>query len=479
MGRVRTEPSLERLVQPVTEESPTLGEVRSRAGGLYSPERGPGHGGAREDDGFALCEHALREAGVDGDRRVAGFFVPGRIEVLGKHTDYAGGRSLLAALDRGFCVLASPRPDRTVTVIDAAVGEYARFAIGSGARPEAVTGSEEGWRIYPRTVVQRLARNFPRMTGADIAFISDLPPAAGMSSSSALTISIALALISCGALAKAGAFRRSVQNREELADYLAAVEGGRGYGELCGDAGVGTRGGSQDHTAILNSREGELVQFGYFPVRLERRLAFPDDLTFVVGSSGVAAVKTGDALETYNHAASRAARLVELWQSETGRDEGTLGEILAMGPDTIERLRKLIRTAPSARASAGALEARLEQFAAEALEIVPGAGDAFAASDFSAFGALVDRSQRLAEATLQNQIAETIHLARSARTQGAVAASAFGAGFGGSVWALIESRRAEVFTHEWQASFTASFPERETQAEFFTTRPARAATRWM
>ena len=56
--------------------------------------------------------------------------------------------------------------------------------------------------------------------------------------------------------------------------------------------------------------------------------------------------------------------------------------------------------------------------------------------DLDAFGALVDRSQALAESLLGNQVLQTIHLASSARQLGAVAASAFGAGFGGSVSAL-------------------------------------------
>ncbi|MCY2950504.1 MAG: galactokinase family protein [Planctomycetota bacterium] len=38
-------------------------------------------------------------------------FVPGRLELLGKHTDYAGGRSIVAAVERGFCVVAAPRAD--------------------------------------------------------------------------------------------------------------------------------------------------------------------------------------------------------------------------------------------------------------------------------------------------------------------------------------------------------------------------------
>src|SRR5262249_40557072 len=50
------------------------------------------------------------------------WFVPGRIEVLGKHTDYAGGRSLLCTAGRGFCVAAIPRADRIVRITDVARG---------------------------------------------------------------------------------------------------------------------------------------------------------------------------------------------------------------------------------------------------------------------------------------------------------------------------------------------------------------------
>ena len=48
--------------------------------------------------------------------------VPGRIEIFGKHTDYAGGHSLLAAVPRGFAVAAGPRQDNRVRVIDARYG---------------------------------------------------------------------------------------------------------------------------------------------------------------------------------------------------------------------------------------------------------------------------------------------------------------------------------------------------------------------
>jgi galactokinase len=86
----------------------------------------------------------------------------------------------------------------------------------------------------------------------------------------------------------------------------------------------------------------------------------------------------------------------------------------------------------------------------ESEELIPAASDALARGDLAAFGAVVDRSQARAERLLENQIDETIELARSARELGAVAASAFGAGFGGSVWALVRADSAREFLHRWE-----------------------------
>ena len=67
-------------------------------------------------------------------------------------------------------------------------------------------------------------------------------------------------------------------------------------------------------------------------------------------------------------------------------------------------------------------------------------------------GLLVDESQAYAESALGNQVPETIELAASARRLGAVAATALGAGFGGSVWALVGSDSAVAFLAEWSST---------------------------
>jgi galactokinase len=73
-------------------------------------------------------------------------------------------------------------------------------------------------------------------------------------------------------------------------------------------------------------------------------------------------------------------------------------------------------------------------------------------------GELSEFSQRGAEELLGNQVPETIELVRSARTCGAMAACSFGAGFGGSVWALVETERAKAFATMWIADYTAHYP---------------------
>ncbi|NLF10046.1 MAG: galactokinase, partial [Pirellulaceae bacterium] len=113
----------------------------------------------------------------------------------------------------------------------------------------------------------------------------------------------------------------------------------------------------------------------------------------------------------------------------------------------------------------------------ESGEIIPEASAALAAGDLTAFGRLVDRSQRAAEDLLGNQVPETVYLAASARRLGASAASSFGAGFGGGVWAMIEADRAEDFLADWGGDYRRQFPHGSDQARFFTTPAAPAAFR--
>ena len=395
-------------------------------------------------------------AGLDADVTVAAIFVPGRIELVGKHVDYAGGRSLVCAVDRGFCLLVRARNDRTVNLIRADGGGRAQFELDPDLVPDPA-----GWTNYPMTVARRVARNFPDATrGGDIAFASDLPPASGLSSSSALVTAMFFALARANELHASDTFQRDLPDLPALAGYLGCIENGNGFANLPGDRGVGTLGGCQDHAAIIASEAGTLTQFAYGPVRIERRIPLPERLGLVVAFSGTHAEKTGSARTQYNDAASLARAALERCNKALSRDDPHLGATLRHVPP--QRIREMLADAPK-------LLQRFEHFHAESARIVPGVGDALLAGDLHRLGRLVDRSQQLAERQLANQVPQTISLARSARELGAVAASAFGAGFGGSVWALVPRTDIDRFISAWQREHVRAHPADAADAIFFST----------
>ena len=406
--------------------------------------------------------NALRATVVSSDN-FHYWFIPGRIEFLGKHTDYAGGRSLICALERGFCVAASTRDDASVRITDAGRNNHTKFSLS----PELIPPAGH-WSNYPMTVASRLAQNFPgTLHGADIAFISDLPRAAGLSSSSALVIAIFCALARVNGLEQRDEYRNNIQSLEDLAGYLGSVENGQSFGSLSGSKGVGTFGGSQDHTAILCCRPDELSQYSFCPVRRERSIALPDDYVFVIGVSGVSADKTGDAIEKYNRVSLLAADVLATWRRASGRADATLMAAATSSADASERMREALRASRSSVFSPRELLDRFEQFMVECTEIIPGVAQALAAGDLDKIGVLIDRSQDAADRLLGNQVPETIAMARLARELGAVAASAFGAGFGGSVWAMVQADHAESFKAEWAARYRSLFSGPAQRSVFF------------
>ena len=408
------------------------------------------------------------EAALGAPRALA-FFVPGRIEVLGKHTDYAGGRSLLCAVERGFAVVAAPRNDHRVRVMDAMRNEMRELAMDP-----ALDAERGDWSNYVAAAARSMARHFPgARRGADIAFASDLPAASGMSSSSALIIAIFLVLRAVNEIESDPVYRQVITSREVLAEYLGAVENGRSFGPFAGDRGVGTLGGSQDQTAILCCSAGMVSRYAWCPVRAEGEIPVPPDVVFVIAYSGVSAEKTVRALELYNAVSRAAVEIVELWNAARGRADRTLADAVASSPHATQEIRALLNSDSGRRR----LRDRFEHFLSESYEIVPRAADALAGGDVAAFGAQVARSQLGAEELLGNQIEETIALVRLAREQGSVAASAFGAGFGGSVWALARAAGAGQFLHAWREAYRAAFPYAAANAEFFLTAPGPGALR--
>jgi galactokinase len=243
------------------------------------------------------------------------------------------------------------------------------------------------------------------------------------------------------------------------------VENGRGFGHTAADFGVGTQGGSQDHLAILCCRAGQVTQARFLPSQVEREVAWPADWSLVVAASGVHAAKSAGTREHYNTLSRQAETLLTLARATS------LLDVLTTDPAATAQLEGAL----GRRRDATALGSRLAQFREECLELIPGAVAAIAAGDAVTLGDRITRSATLGAMALGNQVPETLYLAESAPALGAVAASPFGAGFGGSVYALVPSAEGGRFATHWAAGYRERFPAAARHAEFFVTTPSAGA----
>src|SRR5262245_37802753 len=119
---------------------------------------------------------------------------PGRVNLIGEHTDYNDGFVLPMAIDRHVVVAFAPRSDRVVRAYASAFGETREVSLD---RLERGRGS---WFSYVAGVAWAFQHAGQRLGGIDLAIVGDLPVGAGLSSSAALEIGVARALVEAASL---------------------------------------------------------------------------------------------------------------------------------------------------------------------------------------------------------------------------------------------------------------------------------------
>ncbi len=152
-------------------------------------------------------------------------------------------------------------------------------------------------------------------------------------------------------------------------------------------------------------------------------------------------------------------------------------EILNSAPDAEDTLRGILTDAAHSAFTPEELTERLDHLVIEnrLVESVPNRVDS---DTINEFGALALQSHHAAAKLLKNQTAETKRLVELATQLGAFGASAFGAGFGGSIWAIIDAARAAAFLTDWQRQYENEFPHAAKRATFFIMRPGPPAIIW-
>ncbi|HEV2912452.1 MAG TPA: galactokinase [Pyrinomonadaceae bacterium] len=160
------------------------------------------------------------------------FGAPGRVNLIGEHTDYNDGFVLPMAIDRETVVAARRREDRLICVYSLNLDETGEFDLDEPGRARRGI-----WLDYVEGVARVLEARGALLSGADLAVLSDVPSGAGLSSSAALELSTGLALIALSgaevervALALAGqeAEHTFVGTMCGIMDQLVAALGKRG-----------------------------------------------------------------------------------------------------------------------------------------------------------------------------------------------------------------------------------------------------------
>jgi len=382
-----------------------------------------------------------------GPGPVSVFRAPGRVNLIGEHTDYAQGYVLPAALDRDLLLIARARPDGQVHLANVEPGfEPSRFAL----TPEIPSAPRGHWSNYARGAAQMLAADYAASVGVDALICGQapwgIPRGAGLASSSALTVAMALALAVANRLPLAGA---------DLAEACSRAEW---Y--------VGTRGGIMDHFASLLARRSAALFLDCRPDRVTgtyswRYVPLPDDVALVVIDSGqrhcnttplyntrVAEVQAGAALLSRRYPQVTHLRDAERlsWDAceELLPERMTVAELEARGVS----LPVLLKAGIIPDDTTLCIRARCRHVITENARVLE-AATALEAHDLKRLGALLS----CAHASLRDDFAAStpeieVLVELASHSPGVVGARLTGAGWGGCIIALASRPGAAACVEE-------------------------------
>jgi len=319
-------------------------------------------------------------------------FAPGRVCVIGEHTDYNDGLALALAIAQGVTVQAhriEPAADGSEYVRAHALdlGEHDEFALSDPP-------SAPGWRAFVRGTVAELTRAGLRPVGASLTIQGDVPRGAGMSSSAALEIALALAL-----LALAGTEREI--GRTDLARLGSRVE----------NEWAGARTGLLDQLTSLHGEREQALRIDFQTLRIELAPLHLDGWRLVTLDTGE---RRENASSGYNQRREECARACDLLDVRSLREASPV-QVGRLPPPLLQRARHVLSD-----------NARVERAVA-----------ALRAGDLPALARLLNESH----ASLRDDMdisTPTIEAAvRAMLDAGALGARLLGGGFGGSVLGLL------------------------------------------
>ncbi|MGN7938887.1 galactokinase [Virgibacillus sp. 6R] len=343
---------------------------------------------------------------------IRSFFAPGRVNLIGEHTDYNGGHVFPCALTFGTYALAALRTDKTIQMYSM---NFPDVGVISISLDEPVYFMEEhDWANYPKGVLKEfLDRGIEFGNGFDVLYYGDIPNGAGLSSSASIELATSVML--------QGLFETSF-SKVELVKMSQHAEN-EFIGVSCGimdQFAIGM--GKENHAILLDCQS---LQFKYSPIILK-------DASLVIANTNK---RRALADSKYNERRSECERALKDLQNEL--DIQSLGELT---PEQFENHRHLIvNEIDQKRAKHAVYENARTILAVEKLQ----------QGDIESFGQLMCDSHTSLRDDYEVTGFELDTLVEAAlNQQGVIGSRMTGAGFGGCTVSIVENEKIDQFIEE-------------------------------
>jgi galactokinase len=341
---------------------------------------------------------------------------PGRVNLIGEHTDYNEGFVLPGATDKAVVFAVLPRADRLCHFVSHDFNQEFRCELGEFHR------SPLRWPDYPQGVVDQFLKAGHRVGGFNCVFGGDIPIGAGMSSSAAIEGGLAFAI--------------NVLFGLKL-DSLALVK----LAQKAENEFVGVRCGIMDQFINIHGREKSVLKLDCRSLEFERFPFEREDLRIVISDT---LVRRELASSEYN---------VRRAQCEAG-----VNILRAHDPSILSLRDAALDLLGEHRAEFDPVVYRRCDYVVRENIRVGEASAALVRNDFAVFGGLMNRSHAGLRDDYEVSSAELNALVESAyRVPGVLGARMMGAGFGGCTISLVEAGAIEEFEAHVGREYEAEF----------------------
>lgn len=362
---------------------------------------------------------------------------PGRVNLIGEHTDYTGGFVLPVAIDREVAIAGRARPDRAVRAYSLDYGDEVTFDLAEARLDEVRKDPDHPWSNYVRGVFAVLRAAGLPVVGADVAIAGDVPQGAGLSSSAALEVATVMFAQAAGGF--------------ELAPVEAVKLARRAENEF-----VGVACGIMDQFVSRLARRGTALFLDTDSLRYEH-VPLPSEAAIVVTDTRARRQLVGSEYnrrrQECDEALAIARRHVPGWRLPRELPAEALSRLEAVMPPLLTR--------------------RLRHLVEENARVV-GAVQALHAGDLARFGELMNASHESLRDLFEVSSPEldaAVDIAR--RVPGVYGARMTGAGFGGCTVALARPEAVPALV----AALEKEYPRRTGKTpQVFVLQAAEGAT---